>query len=122
MQGGQFYYSPDSSSSFFYHIDTSFNGIGESHFFQFSPFGNLQPGSTPDMDSLFEQFFNRPNPFDQRQGYGDFPADDGNKTPGDDNLLPEERLRLQEENPDAKTKPAPPAEKPAKSTVKTIRI
>lgn len=123
FQGGQFRYAPDSSSYFYYHIDTSFNGIGDAQFFRFSPFGESLQGGFPDMDSLFEQFFGRMTPPDQRQGYdGDFPADDGQQEPADDGLLPEERLRQQEKQPDsARKKPAQP-EKPAKSTVKTIRI
>lgn len=123
FQGGQLQYSPDSSSYFYYHIDTSFNGIGGSHFFQFSPFGESLEGGFPDMDSLFQQFFGRMAPPGRQQDYGsDFPADDGQQEPADDGLLPEERLRRQEEHPDApKAAPAKP-EKPAKSSVKTIRI
>ena len=126
FQGGHLQYSPDSSSYFYYHIDTSFNGIGGSQFFQF---GDPGPGGMPDMNSLMQQFFNMPfgQQFDQ-PGQGDFPADDGGQQgSNEDELLPEERLRLQEEHPDQKQpghekKAEPRPEKSAKSTVKKIRI
>lgn len=124
-QSGSWQFSPDSSSYFYYHIDTSFNGIGGSDFFRMSPFGNPGNGGFFDMDSLFEQFFGRMDPQSPEGGFDDFPADDGNSEKGADDLLPEERLRLQEQqqnqgdNPG--NKPAQP-EKQAKPKVKTIRI
>ncbi|MFN0013207.1 MAG: hypothetical protein ACKVU2_01550 [Saprospiraceae bacterium] len=107
--GGQFQVSPDSSSYFYFHADTTFDGNG-SHFFDFRSFdGN---GSPMDFNQLFEQFFQGMNPFEQPRKPADSVPDDGNSVPSDDNLLPEERLRQQEV----------PKTKPKGATVKTIRI
>ncbi len=119
LQGGQWHVSPDSSSFFYFHVDTSFNGLGGSGFFNFSPFGSPNRDGFFDMDSLFEQFFNRMDP---RRGYGDLPADDGNAEQPEDELLPEERLRLKEEQKQPGANPAPQPAKPEKPKVKTIRI
>lgn len=122
LQGGQWHVSPDSSSFFYFHVDTSSNGLGGSDFFRFSPFGSPNRDGFFDMDSLFEQFFNRMDRMNPRRGYGDLPADDGNAEQSEDELLPEERLRLQEEQKQQDTDPAPQPAKPEKSKVKTIRI
>lgn len=121
--GGQLQISPDSSSYFYFHVDTSFNNFGGADFFQFSPFGTPGQGGFLDMDSLFEQFFNRMDDRrDPRRGYQDFPADDGDAEHAEDDLLPEERLRLQEEQQKQGSDPTPQPAKPEKSKVKTIRI
>jgi len=122
--GGQLQISPDSSSYFYFHVDTSFGNFDGSDFFQFSPFGTPGPGGFFDMDSLFEQFFNGMDPLTPRRGqdYNDFPADDGDAEHAEDELLPEERLRLQQEQPEKSADPAPQPVKPEKSKVKTIRI
>ena len=122
FQGGQWHVSPDSSSFFYFHVDTSLNGIGGSDFFRFSPFGAPNQDGFFDMDSLFEQFFNRMDRKNPRHGYRDAPADDGNAEQPEDELLPEERLRLQEEQKQPGTDPAPQPAKPEKPKVKTIRI
>ncbi|MEQ1746905.1 MAG: hypothetical protein ABMA02_15840 [Saprospiraceae bacterium] len=107
--GGRLQISPDSNSYFYFHADTTFDGNG-SHFFDFRSFdGN---GGTMDFDQLFEQFFQGMNPFERPRKPGDVVPDDTNSVPSHDNLLPEERLRLQEE----------PKPKPKGSSVKTIRI
>lgn len=120
FEGGHLQFSPDSNSYFYYRIDTSFNGMGD-NFFEFSPFGS--PGDQDgfmDLGQLFDQFFNGVPPQGFRPGPDNFPSDDG-QAPGGDDLLPEERLRLQEENRKPEGKPAKPV-KPEKSKVKTIRI
>ena len=124
LQGGEWHVSPDSTSYFYFHVDTSFNGLGGADFFQFSPFGSPGRDGFFDMDSIFEQFFNRMERLTPRQGQSDFPADDGNTKPSEDELLPEERLRLQEEQKAPQTTPAPekPKQKTEQSKVKTIRI
>ncbi len=126
FNGGHLQISPDSSSYFYFRVDTSFGGDNGSQFFQFSPFGSPGGQGFPDMNQLFEQFFNGMRPFDSPKNYGNLPPDDGQPgAEGDDELLPEERLRQQETQPAPQEanppKPAQPA-KPAKSTVKTIRI
>ncbi|MBK6931865.1 MAG: hypothetical protein IPH12_13775 [Saprospirales bacterium] len=121
FSNGRMQFSPDSSSFFYFHIDTSFNGAG-SDFFHLSPFGSPNGQGLFNLDQLFEQFFNGADSFAPQRGSGDFPADDGQKPAGEDDLLPEERLRLREELPQGQRKPAPKPEKTPQSKVKTIRI
>lgn len=121
FDSGHLQISPDSNSFFYFHVDTSFNGMGNG-FFDFSPFGGSDQMGFPDMGRLFDQFFNGMDPFSPRRNYGDLPADDGLQPDGADGLLPEERLRQQEENSKQHGKPAPKPDKATKSTVKTIRI
>lgn len=116
FENGRLQYSPDSSSFFYFHVDTSFNGSG-ADFFNFAPFGSPDQSGFSDFDQLIEQFFNRSTPFSQRVQPGQSPADDG-QLPETDGLLPEERLRLEEE----KGQPGKQPEQTAKSKVKTIRI
>lgn len=124
-------------SSFFFQFDTSFStegGTGRMQFFRSSPFGwsrdslgaaqNL--GDFWGFDQMLEDFFNLGSP---RSGFdmGDdqFPSDDGNLNQTEDDLLPEERLRQQEERAKQKppkTPPPAPKEKPKKSKIETIRI
>lgn len=119
IDGGHMQFSPDSNSYFYYRIDTSFNGMGDG-FFDFSPFGGPGQDGLMDLGHLFDQFFNGVPPQNLQQNPDGFPSDDGQAPDGDD-LLPEERLRLQEENSKTEGKQAKPA-KPDKSKVKTIRI
>lgn len=123
FSNGQLQFSPDSSSYFYFHVDTSFGDFGGSDFFQFPPLGAPGQSGFPDMDRLFEQFFNRMSPFNAPPGYHqDAPADDGDAGHAEDDLLPEERLRIQEEQRKQGANPAPQPVKPEKPKVKTIRI
>ncbi len=118
-KGGQLHVSPDSSSFFYFHADTTFDGSG-SQFFDFRSFG-LPEGSGPSgLDQIFERFFQGMDPFDRLNNRGETgPRDDGNAPPADDDLLPEERLRQQE----GQAPPPGSAPKPKDSSkVKTIRI
>ena len=119
IDGGHMQFSPDSNSYFYYRIDTSFNGMGD-NFFDFSPLGSPDQDGFMDFGQLFDQFFNGVPPQDLQRNPDGFPSDDGQAPEGND-LLPEERLRLQEENGKADGKLAKPV-KPEKSKVKTIRI
>jgi len=116
FSGGRLRISPDSNSFFYFHIDTSFDGTSKG-FFDLSPFehfdhGDFFGGGFPDLESLFDRFFNdSPSERSPRKHPG-YPADDGSQPPSDD-LLPEERLRQQEER-----QPVPKKE----PKVKTIRI
>jgi hypothetical protein len=116
FEHGQLQFSPDSSSFFYFRMDTSFNGMG-SEFFDFSPFGSPNQDGFQDFDRLLDQFFKGTTPFTPRSNPEDFPIDDGELS-GDDGLLPEERLRQETEKPNAGAAP----KKSAKSKVKTIRI
>jgi len=118
-KGGQLRVSPDSSSFFYFHVDTTLDG-SSSQFFDFRSFGFPEGGGPSGLDQMFERFFRGMDPFDNHlENRGDSgPRDDGNTPPADDELLPEERLRQQEGQT-----PAPAAPKPKESTkVKTIRI
>ena len=123
-QNQYFQMSPDSSSYFYFKVDTSFNG-GSSmqQFFQFgSPFGNDQMGGGfGDFNDMFRQMEEM-----QRQLFG-LPAQPrSHQTPDtdnmlDDGLLPEERIRQREEDEKSGKKPAHPAEA-TKPKIKTTRI
>ena len=117
---------PKWDTTFFFQFDTTFEGGNMSQFFRCSPFG---ADSTLRSDffgfgRLFDQFF---NPGGQ-PGYGirDLPQDDGGQPRNDDDLLPEERLRQEEETEKSgKKQPAPtpkPAEPKPDPKVKIIRI
>lgn len=119
---------PRWDTTFQFRWDTTFEGGNFSRqFFQFSPFGN---DSTQQDDFLgfgrfFDQFFNF-GKLPEKPDYGihDFPTDDGAVLPGDDDLLPEERLRQQEETDKSRKKQGVPKNEEAKPDpkVKTIRI
>ncbi|MCC6463019.1 MAG: hypothetical protein IT260_21295 [Saprospiraceae bacterium] len=121
FRNGHLRMSPDSNSFFYYHIDTSFNGLGGPEFFQFSPFDDSPMSGFPDFDRLLQQFFNGSDPFFSEPQPGTLPPDDGQEGAGEDQLLPEERLRLQEQQGTAPPNPAAPPQ-PTKPKVKTIRI
>lgn len=119
-----FQMSPDSSSYFYFKVDTSFNG-GSSmqQFFQFgNPFGDDQMGGGfGNFNDMFRQMEEM-----QRQLFG-LPADPRSQpspntesTP-DDGLLPEERIRQREEDEKLGKKPTTPA-KTTKPKIKTTRI
>jgi len=124
-------------SSFFFRFDTSFStegGTGRMQFFRSSPFGQSRDslGATQNLgdfwgfDQMFEDFFNLGSPR-SRFDMGDYqlPSDDGNLNRGEDDLLPEERLRQQEERAKQKppkTPPPAPKEKAKKPKIETIRI
>lgn len=116
-------------STFFFHVDTSFNNGNGSFFYQFGPStGDGATGGNADiLDQMMRSFRSFGMPFDnsQLQQHGDQPpADDGNIRK-DDDLLPEEKLRDAESGEQApKEQPAaPPAKKdPPKQKIKTVRI
>lgn len=121
-------------TSFFFQFDTTFStegGSGRMHFFRSSPFGSDSMGTAPEVgdfwgfDRMFEDFFNFGTP---RGGtdMGDYqmPQDDGNMGRTEDDLLPEERLRQQEQaqQQPKKAQPAAPKGKEKKPKIDTIRI
>ncbi|MCW5924241.1 MAG: hypothetical protein KIS77_18105 [Saprospiraceae bacterium] len=119
---------PRWDTTYQFRFDTTFEGGSLSHrFFHFSPFGN---DSTLQNDFLgfgrfFDQFFNF-GKLPEKPDYGihDFPTDDGAVFPADDDLLPEERLRQQEEKDKSRKKQGVPKNEETKpdQKVKTIRI
>jgi len=115
---------PQWDTTFQFRFDTTFEGGNMSQFFRFSPFGSdstLQNGFL-DFDRFFGDFFNLDNQYKQPDyGIQDFPKDDGTEQPSD-GLLPEERLRRQEESEKAGKKQSKPAEPKPDPKVKTIRI
>ena len=119
---------PQWDTTFQFRFDTTFEGGRFSqHFFHFSPFGNdsTMRGDFLGFDRFFEQFFNSETPFKQPDyGIYDFPQDDGQQPALGDELLPEERLRRQEElEKSKKMNPAPKTTEPKPDPkVKTIRI
>lgn len=122
-------------TSFFFRFDTTFSsdgGGGRMHFFRSSPFGSDSTGTAPGLgdfwgfDRMLQDFFNFDTPgsgFDM--GDDQMPQDDGNMGRTEDDLLPEERLRQQEQaaqQKSPKTPPATPKAKDKKRKVETIRI
>jgi hypothetical protein len=98
----------EADTSFQFRFDTSFtfpDGGGGLNFFFSQPFGKMPNIEFFEGDDFFNRFF-------QPNQTPDFPADDG-AAPRD--LLPEERLRLEEEQ-GAQPKPTKP--KPARSTIR----
>lgn len=118
----------DSTSSFSFKFDTTFQ-FGDGGFFHFRQFGSdsLMRGMFQDMDQMFGRMFDfGDDPFRRPlDGKQSFPSDDGHGSQENDGLLPEERLRLEEEG-GKKQKPVPekkmdrPSDK--KKEIKTIRI
>ncbi|MBK7936437.1 MAG: hypothetical protein IPJ82_04850 [Lewinellaceae bacterium] len=119
---------PQWDTTFYFHFDTTFEGGNMSHFFQFSPFGgdSTLRGNFRGFEHFFEPFFDSENLFGEPDSTQDpFPADDGNQPKTEDDLLPEERLRREQngEKPVKKTAPrAQPAEPKPDPKIKTIRI
>jgi hypothetical protein len=130
LRSGQGFSMPKGGdSTFFFHIDTSFNNGNGNFFYRFGPApGNGSMGDGTDMlDQMMRSFRNFSMPFDngQWQQRGDQPpADDGGlRKEGD--LLPEEKLRKEESDGQAPNEQpaAPPVKKdPPKQKIKTIRI
>lgn len=122
-------------TSFFFRFDTAFSGDwgrGNFQFFRSAPFGSdslsgrVPMGDFWGFDSFFDDFFNFALPPGQPRAYpGPWgsPADDGTLQP-DDGLLPEERLRQQEQKKSKMERADPPADKikDKKPKVQTIRI
>lgn len=129
-QNQYFQISPDSSSYFYFKMDTTLNGTSMQQFFRFGdslndPFGGSDPfggGGFGNFNDIFRQMEEM-----QRQFFGFPPSTTPPAAPQeDDGLLPEERIRLKEEQAmpgtgDKPAAPAPPA-KPAKPKIKTSRI
>jgi hypothetical protein len=165
--GAYHYFSPDSSTHYYFRIDTSGNSMSRSFRFQFGPGGMgfseepQQPNMGGDpfqhmeemmrqMEEMQRQFFGT-SPFGQDPfgGGGTLPLFDEPLTPeeqqelrqqreylsdepiGDDEMLPEERMRMEEEqkaqspakklHPNGHTEAVPPAEEPAKPVKKKIK-
>ncbi len=125
-QNQYFQISPDSSSYFYFKVDTTLNGTSMQQFFRFGdsldPFGGSDPfggGGFGNFNDIFRQMEEM-----QRQFFG-FPPSPSlpAKPQEDDGLLPEERIRQREEQatPGTGDKPAVPA-KSAKPKIKTSRI
>lgn len=98
-KNGFFRVLPDSNGFFYFRIDTSLGGLRSEmqQFFRFGPMEEdfLFPPEFRQFDQMFERFFRgMPRQLD-RQSWPDFPTDDGDSE-ADDGLLPEERLRMQE--------------------------
>jgi hypothetical protein len=118
----------DSTSSFSFRFDTTFQ-LGDGGFFHFRQFGSdsLMNGMFQDMDQIFGRMFDfRADPFQPRMDRGQsFPSDDGHGQQENDGLLPEERLRMEEERgKKQKSTPEKSLERPSdkKKEIKTIRI
>lgn len=120
---------PKWDTTFFFQFDTTFEGGNMSQFFRFSPFGadSTLRGDFFGFGRLFDQFFNPGGQFGQPDdSIRDLPQDDGGLPRNEDDLLPEERLRQDEETEKSgKKQPAPtpkPADPKPDPKVKTIRI
>lgn len=113
-------------SSYYFHFDTTIIGDGSgSSFFHFSPFGSdsTMQGSFGNMDKMLQDFFGFGQSTPSTSPESRF--DDGNRS--DDELLPEERLREEEQsgssiNPPKKTPQPATKKEPVKPAIKTIRI
>jgi hypothetical protein len=114
-------------TSFSFRWDTTFSDGNGSFFFRLGPqgidtSGRMNQGMFPDMGSFFDDFFKSFDlPQQNGQWYG-FPDENQNmpESPENDGLLPEERLRKEEDtNQKSPTQPATPNKKPK---LKTIRI
>lgn len=119
FSGGNFFNMPGSDSSYTFRFDTTFSGDNFFGSFHFGPFGSDSTlRSDPFGSDFFQQFFQG---LDDNFWRGTSPEEDQT---GEEHLLPEERLRLEEEKErsgkesPAKTTP----EEPAKPRIKTIRI
>ena len=111
--------SPDSSSYFYFKVDTSFSGGAMPDFFHFDPFGGSgqdSMGGFGGFDRMFKQMEEL-----QRQMWGIPPSGITQEPEPDDGLLPEERIRLREEQEKTGVAPAAPKQ-PAKPKIKTTRI
>lgn len=110
------------SSGIFFHFDTTFSG--DTRFFRFTPPGDSL-GGLSELEQLLRSMFDFGEPFtDRAPGARPFPKDDGHLPHGDDELLPEERLRQEEQAPPNGQQPpvAPPPPPAKKPRVPSIRI
>lgn len=109
--GNAFTFPGGDSSSFYFHIDTTFSGNGSFHF---SPFDQNGTGDSffDEADAFFRQFFGESPLGQYRQQMPNAPGDDGN-TPPEDGLLPEERLRQEQPAPSKS-----PSRLPNKNTIR----
>jgi len=116
-----FQMSPDSSSYFYFKVDTSFGGGAMPDLFRMDPFGSKNGNDSLGDFWGFDQMFKQMEDM-QRQFFGMPPGTPAMPEEPNDGLLPEERLRLKEEQaqPGAAA-PTPPAA-PAKPKIKTTRI
>lgn len=116
-----FQISPDSSSYFYFKVDTSFSGGAMPDFFRMDPFGSQGGDALGDFwgfDRMFKQMEEM-----QRQLWGQGDMSTPEPEPND-GLLPEERIRLREEQQQTNPPAADPAQpkQPAKPKIKTSRI
>ena len=126
--GGSFFSFPQGAdSSYTFRFDTTIIGDNFSGSFHFGPFGGDSSSMRDPFfgNDLFRQFFgNDPDNFWGQKGPKDAPAE--TETEGE-HLLPEERLRLEEEQEKSgKSKPGKPVpserKQDAKPKIKTIGI
>ena len=131
LQGSPFddpnFAMPRMDTSFYFRFDTTFEGGNISQFFHFSPFGSdsTMTNGMRGFNFFFDPFADPDSAFGAPDlGIYEFPQDDGDRPPSDDNLLPEEKLRQQEKQ--KKEKQKEPAQKPDElkpdPRIKTIRI
>jgi len=113
----RFQMGPDSSSFFYFRMDTTFQGGSMSDFFKMDPFNDRLEDSTTDDFWGFGRIMREMQEM-QRQMLGIPPqvAPDS----GEEEVLPEERIRQREEGAGKPTSPPVPA--PRSSKLKTIRI
>ncbi len=125
--GGGLFAFPDQDSSYTFRFDTTFTGDNFSGSFHFGPFSS---DSSQHNDLQGFEWFRNQIFGDGQQGDFWGQGQPENRTdevpPGTENLLPEERLRLEEEQQAEQKTPkgdkSATQPKPAKSTIKTIRI
>lgn len=122
FSGGSFFNMPGGDSSYTFRFDTTITGDNFFGSFQFGPFGgDSTMRNDPFGSDFFQQFRNDMDNFWRGFSPEETPEEDQS---GEEPLLPEERLRLEEEKersgkePSDKTKPS----EPAKPKIKTIRI
>ena len=120
--GGGFFTFPETDSSYTFRFDTTITGDNFSGSFHFGPFGG---DSTMRGDDPFEWL--------RKQFFGDGQESDiwgrsapertpDETDPGAEHLLPEERLRLEEEQSEKGTPQKSSPATPAKPKIKSIRI
>jgi hypothetical protein len=108
---------PDSSSFFYFRVDTTFQGGAMHDFFRMDPFNDrLGEGGADDFWGFGRMM--REMQEMQRQMLGISPEQAPDS--GEEEILPEERIRKQEEGSEKSNKP--PVSAPAPTKIKTIRI
>lgn len=116
----RFQMGPDSSSFFYYRMDTTFQGGAMHDFFKMDPFSNqLQEGDTDDFWGFGRMMREMQEMQRQMLGLSPQQAPDS----GEEEILPEERIRKREEGSEKPAKPSTPSTPtPAPTKIKTIRI